>query len=235
MSHRLSAIPYRLIAQVALYLSAGLLVIFGLFLLASALGWGKGPSLLATLLPAGENSANARILLFLCALLVCGVGGFALALPWLPRKSADCVLLHTNRGEVTIPLYAVEEYLQREAIRLPGVDHLRVRAARQEGTLAFHLQALVTAQVSIPKITEEIQSFVEHEVRDVIGLRYIGEVHLAINRISNDTRPIVLPALSGRPKRSPCSGELVNRFTRPAELSQAPLGTCKRDGPRPEG
>lgn len=196
MNPRCPSLPYRLIAQSALYFSAGALAIVSLLVLVSLLGWETGRQAWPVFIPpdgSGLLAWAAAFLLGLCTLLV---GGFALALPWLPESREDSVLIHSKKGEVTIQLPAIEDYLQREAVRIPGVSHLRLRTKNHEGLLVFHIEAYVTGQTSIPEITGELQNFIEYESREVLGLEKTGPVHVTIKRICNDTRPVQLPMLT---------------------------------------
>jgi hypothetical protein len=179
-----------------LYLSAGTLVILALILLVALLGWETGREALLVLVPSIGTSLAVWGMVFLTGLLTLGLAGFALAHPWLPENRPDSVLIHSEKGDVRIPLTAIEDYLQREAVRIPGVNHLRLRLENLDGLLVFYIQAFVTDQVSIPGITGELQGFMEHESLEVIGLKRIGPVHVMIKRICNDTRPVTLPMLA---------------------------------------
>jgi hypothetical protein len=195
------SIPYRQAAQSLLYLSAGMLALLALILLVALLGWDIGREALLVLVPSIGTSLAAWSLFFLMGLLTLGLTGFALTHPWLPENRPDSVLIHSEKGDVRIPLTAIEDYLQREAIRIPGVNHLRLRLENLDGLLVFFIQAFVTDQVSVPGITGELQGFIEHESLEVIGLKRIGPVHVMIKGISNDTRPVTLPMLAHHTNR----------------------------------
>jgi len=164
--------------------------------MAALLGWETGKKALVVLIPTTETNLMMWCTVFSSSLLMFVLAGFSLAHPWMPEKRPDSILIRSERGEVTIPLSVIEDYLQREALRIPGVNHLRLRTGCLDGFLVFHTEAYVTDQVSIPGIIEELQNFMEHESRDVIGLKKVGPVHVTIKRISNDTRPVPLPMLA---------------------------------------
>lgn len=196
MNPRCVFIPYRLLAQSALYLSAGVVVVFSLLVLIALLGWENGRQALPVFVPAADSGFLTWAAAFISGLCILLVGCYALALPWLPDTRQEGVTLHSGKGEVTIHLTAIEEYLQREAVRIPGVNHLRLRATTQNGLVVFHTDAYVTGQFSVPEITSELQAFLDFESREVLGLEKTGPVHITIRRICNDTRPIQLPMLA---------------------------------------
>ncbi len=196
MSHRPLNIPYRSIAQSILYLSAGACTVVALMMVAAFTGWATGWQAVLLFLPVLETSFMAWSFSLFVTLIVLGLAVYALTLPWLPQNRPDSVLIRSKKGEVTIPLTTIEEYLQREAVRIPGVNHLRLRTTTLDGLLVFHIEAFVTDQVSIPGITGELQEFVEKESQEVIGLDRIGPVHVMIKRICGDTRPVPLPMLA---------------------------------------
>ncbi len=196
MNLRSYSIPYRLIAQSILYCTAGGLFVIALFLLAALISWESGWRAVLILVPVAETSLAVWSLLFLAGLFVLGLSGFGLAHPWLAENRPESVMIHSGKGDVTIPLTAIEEYLQHEAVRIPGVTHLRLRTGCLDDYLVFRVEAFVTDQVSIPGIIEELQDFMESECREVIGLKKIGPVHVTIKRICNDTRPVPLSMLT---------------------------------------
>ena len=201
MSHRAHGIPYRTIAQTILYLSAGAFSVLILTMIAALSGWETGWRALLLLIPVLETSFMAWSFSFFVMLVALGLAVYALAHPWLPQNRPDSVLILSDKGEVTIPLAALEDYLQREAVRIPGVNHFRLRIESQNDLLVFRVEAFVSSQVSIPGITGQLQDFLEYESRDVIGLKRIGPVHIMIKRICNDTRPVPLPMLAHQASR----------------------------------
>jgi uncharacterized alkaline shock family protein YloU len=171
-----------------------------LFLIATAFGWQAGRDSLAIILP-WEGWVLTS---FAIGLGLTGVGVAILAVsgPWLPAASDDPLSIETERGVIRIPGRTVVEYLEREAIRLAGINSLRVRLVRHDRKISLDLDALVTADRPIPDIAGDLQEFVKKELKQTLGIEEVEGIHVRIKKIAPDMKPVLLPQSNEREKAS---------------------------------
>lgn len=103
------------------------------------------------------------------------------------RGSAHPVIHETNLGDVKISLDAVENLVRKVARGVKGVREIKAVVANGQGGLTANLRAVVSPEVSIPEVAEEIQSAVKQYVRRVVGVE-MHEVRIEVDNISAEHR-----------------------------------------------
>jgi uncharacterized alkaline shock family protein YloU len=118
-------------------------------------------------------------------LIVVGVFLFGMSLRREPGVSA--VVTRTSLGDVSITLHAFESLVLRAAKQVDGVRDLRpsVRSGR-EGIL-INLRAATLPDVSIPRVSDELQEVVKRQVEALTGVN-VQEVRVIVEDISYDIR-----------------------------------------------
>ncbi|BAD40836.1 alkaline shock response membrane anchor protein AmaP [Symbiobacterium thermophilum] len=97
------------------------------------------------------------------------------------------VIYETSMGEVHISLGAVESLVKKTARSVKGVRDMKAVITHAEDGLHAHLTGTVSPEVSIPEVSEEIQSAVRQYVRRVVGVE-MAEVRIDIENIATDSR-----------------------------------------------
>jgi len=185
-------------SQAAHYLVAGVAVLLAGLLCYALLTSGSASAALHQLFPGMDTSLRTLVFLWLADLFLWGITGLALLHTFLPRQAGDLYLFSSDQGVVSIPLGTIAEFVEHEASRIPGVNHIRVHVYREGSSLALALEAQVTAQEPLPELTEDLRSFIQKELREMIGIRDVGPIHMNIQQITSDTRPVLLPHSSQR-------------------------------------
>jgi hypothetical protein len=142
---------------------------------------------------AGIEGWMAKGGVLLCCLLGMTLAGLVLGSRWLPSPGdGEVVLRETPAGTIQIPISAIREFLEREAIRRSGIDGLNVRLHEEGGRIAVSLDAYVTLENPLPLITEDLQDFIRSELIETVGLDAVGPILVNVKRLSPDTRPLHL-------------------------------------------
>ncbi len=97
------------------------------------------------------------------------------------------VIYESSMGEVHISLEAVESLVKKTARSVKGVRDMKAVITHAEDGLRAHLTGTVSPEISIPEVSEEIQSAVRQYVKRVVGVE-MAEVRIDIENIATDGR-----------------------------------------------
>lgn len=103
------------------------------------------------------------------------------------RGGGQPVVYETAAGEVRISLDAVESLVKKTARSIKGVRDMKAVITHGKDGLHAALTGTVSPDISIPEVTEEIQSSVRQYVKRVVGVE-MAEVKIDIENIAADGR-----------------------------------------------
>lgn len=117
-----------------------------------------------------DNATALRIVVFIVALIF-----FALSIMFLlsgVRSSKDkrAVSKHTNIGEIRISLNSIENIAINASKRTNGVKESKTLVRKSDDGVEIEARVVVMPDMSIPVITEEVQSRVKKAVEDASGV-----------------------------------------------------------------
>lgn len=155
------------------------LAIISFFSILMAFGW-KTP---LNLIGASLEEPNGRLLI--------GIIGFAFFLVSIRlimfafhRRGSGQALVHEAAlGEIRISLDAVENLVHKVARQVKGVRDIKASVTSGQAGLLVSLRGVVSPDVSIPAVSEEIQSSIKSYVRSVVGAE-VAEVRVFVENIS---------------------------------------------------
>lgn len=103
------------------------------------------------------------------------------------RGGGQPVVHETSLGEVRISLDAVENLVKKVARNIKGVRDIKAIITHGKDGLRAELTATISPEVSIPEVSEEIQSTVRQYVKRVVGAE-MAEIRLEVDNIAADGR-----------------------------------------------
>lgn len=103
------------------------------------------------------------------------------------RDGGQPVIYESANGEVRISLDAVESLVKKTARSVKGVREMKAIITHGKDGLHAALTGTVSPDVSIPEVSEEIQSTVRQYVKRVVGVE-MAEVRIDIENIAADGR-----------------------------------------------
>jgi uncharacterized alkaline shock family protein YloU len=97
------------------------------------------------------------------------------------------VIHETALGEVHISLDAVENLVKKTARSIKGVREIKAIVSNGKDGLRVSLTGTISPEVSIPQVSEEIQTAVRTYVKRVVGVE-LTDVRLKVENIANEGR-----------------------------------------------
>lgn len=129
-----------------------------------------------------DGATGYRIAVFTIALVF-----FALSLMFLfsgirSNKDKKAVSKHTNIGEIKISLNSIENIAFNASKKAGGVKESKTAVKKDEDGVAIEVRIVVMPDLSIPTISEEIQSRVKKAVEDAAGIA-VKQVKVVVDSI----------------------------------------------------
>jgi uncharacterized alkaline shock family protein YloU len=97
------------------------------------------------------------------------------------------VVHETSLGEVRISLGAVENLVRKVARSTKGVREVKAVVRHDKDGMHVLLRGTLSPEVSIPEVSEEIQSTVRQYIKRVVGVE-LAEIRLEVENIANEGR-----------------------------------------------
>jgi uncharacterized alkaline shock family protein YloU len=133
------------------------------------------------------SSARGQLLIGLVGTAFFAVSVRLIVFAFTRRGGGQPVIYESAAGEVRISLDAVESLVKKTARSIKGVREMKAVITHGKDGLHAELVGTVTPDVSIPEVSEEIQSTVRQYVKRVVGVE-MAEVKIEIENIAADGR-----------------------------------------------
>ncbi|MHB9146059.1 MAG: alkaline shock response membrane anchor protein AmaP [Symbiobacteriia bacterium] len=169
---------------VLLLYTLSLAVISAVVLGMSTLGWLAPLDWVRTSLtldPNGRWSVGLASALFFVVSIVFIVYTFT------PRYPSRTLVHETELGEVHVTLDAIENLVKKVTRQIRGVRGVKARVSTGGGGLNIWLKTVVSPDVSVPAVSEEIRATLKSYVKNVVGAE-VAEVHVYVTDISSEAR-----------------------------------------------
>jgi len=103
------------------------------------------------------------------------------------KYSGQTVLHETALGEIRVSLDAVENLVRRIARQVQGVRDVTSHVSLSPAGLRVWAKLVVSPDVSIPSVSNDVQSSIKSYVRNVVGVE-VSEVSLYVENITAEVR-----------------------------------------------
>lgn len=104
------------------------------------------------------------------------------------RQGGGQPVVHESElGEVRISLDAVENLVRKTARSIKGVREVKATVTHGKDGLHAVLRATISPEVSIPEVSEEIQTAVRQYVKRVVGVE-MADIRMDVENIANEGR-----------------------------------------------
>lgn len=104
------------------------------------------------------------------------------------RKYAGQTVVHeTSLGEIRVSLDAVENFVRKVARQVQGVRDVRAHVHLSPGGLRTFVRITVSPDISIPSLSNEVQTSIKTYVRNVVGVE-VAEVSVYVENITAEIR-----------------------------------------------
>jgi uncharacterized alkaline shock family protein YloU len=159
------------------------LAFVSVLLMLAAPGWVEPHRWIEDLL----GSFNGRLVVLFVGAAFFAVSVRLIIFAFTRRGGGQPVIHETALGDVRISLDAVENLVRKVARGVKGVREIKAVVANGPSGLTADLRAVVSPEVSIPEVAEEIQSSVKQYVRRVVGAE-LYLVRIEVDNISSEGR-----------------------------------------------
>ncbi|MGB9867031.1 MAG: alkaline shock response membrane anchor protein AmaP [Bacillota bacterium] len=160
-----------------------LLAAFSVVVTMASLGWRSALDYMVTV----ATSGNTRWAAALTGVVFFAISVKLLYMAFRRRYHGQTVVHETPLGEVRVSLDAVEALVKRVVRQIDGVRDVKALVTTGSGLVDVELRVAVSPEVSIPGTSEDIQSAVKNQVRNVVGVN-VGSVKVYVENITNETR-----------------------------------------------
>lgn len=133
------------------------------------------------------RGASSRVAIFTAGLAFFLVSVRLIIFAFSRRGSGQAVVHETALGDVRISLDAVENLVRRVSRGIKGVREIKAQVTQASGGLVVELKGVISPEVSIPDVSEEVQNAVKSYVKRVVGVE-VAEVRLHVENISNEAK-----------------------------------------------
>lgn len=157
--------------------------ISGLMIVVSVSKWASPQVWLADAM----GSPRGRLVLGLVGAAFFAVSVRLIVFAFTRRGGGQPVVHETQFGDVRISLDAVENLVRKVARSVKGVRDVKAVVTHGKDGLSAVLKGTISPEVSIPEVSEEIQSSVRQYVKRVVGVE-MAEVRLEVDNIASDGR-----------------------------------------------
>ncbi len=103
------------------------------------------------------------------------------------RRGVQTVVHETSMGEVRISLDAVEDLVRRVGRQVQGVREIKPVVTSEQSGLSVVVRTCVSPDVSIPQVSEELQTTVRNYVKNVVGAT-VSEVRVFVGGITTEPK-----------------------------------------------
>lgn len=103
------------------------------------------------------------------------------------KYSGQTVIHETSLGEIRVSLDAVENLVRRVARQTQGVRDVKSHVSLSTAGIRVWAKIVVSPDVSIPSVSNEVQSSIKSYVRNVVGVE-VADVCVYVENITAEIR-----------------------------------------------
>lgn len=161
-----------------------LAILFGLIFLIALLPW---TTPLTYLIKALANNDQRMVLAILAAVFFLIAIKFLFSSVTVDEAPKHAIVQENKLGQINISLQAIENLVRRMVGQVNGVREIRPQVKEFPEGVSIYIKAIVTPDIKIPQVSEEIQKIVREKVFEITGVTVI-DVKILIDNITNDLK-----------------------------------------------
>ena len=132
---------------------------------------------------------DLRIITGFTGLLLIGISLLVIQLAIGKMEREKIIAFENPDGQVTVSLTAIEDFMRRLARQVPEIKELRPKVTATKKGIIVDAKVTLYSEISIPNITEKIQSIVKNRVQDMLGIEEAIIVKVHINKLAQREEP----------------------------------------------
>ncbi len=92
-------------------------------------------------------------------------------------------------GRVTVALSAIEDFMRKLGAQIPEIRELKPKVSARKKAVIIDARISLYSDISIPNISEKVQSLVKNRVQDMLGIEEPIIVRVHIGKLINKEEP----------------------------------------------
>ncbi|NQT05979.1 MAG: alkaline shock response membrane anchor protein AmaP [Candidatus Omnitrophica bacterium] len=130
------------------------------------------------------QKTNFRMITGLAGLLLIAVSLLVIQLAISKLERQKTIAFENPDGQVTVSLKAIEDFIKRMSSQISEVKELRSKVIATKKGVIVDVNVTLFSEISIPNITEKIQSIIKNRVQDMLGIEEPIMVRIHINKLT---------------------------------------------------
>ncbi len=132
---------------------------------------------------------NLRLVTGFTGLLLIGISLLIIQLALSKMEREKTIAFENPDGEVTVSLTAIEDLMRRMGKQIPEIKELKPKVIAKKKSIVVTARVTLFSEISIPNITEKIQSVIKNRIQDMLGIEEPIIVKVHINKLAHKEEP----------------------------------------------
>jgi len=128
---------------------------------------------------------DLRLITGFTGLLLIGISLLIVQLAISRMEREKTIAFENPDGQVTVSLTAIEDFMKRMARQVPEIKELKPKVTATKKGVIVNAKVTLFSEISIPNITEKIQSIIKNRVQDMLGIEEPIIVKVHINKLAH--------------------------------------------------
>ena len=172
--------------RVVVFISAILLLAVGMIFIAMA--FGPNPTSFFAHIFLTRQYGGLRPAVIVISIICVAAGAYLVWLAFRSRGRRKTIVRATGLGEVRISSLAIETLIKRSAREVPGIQDVDTVVDVSGEDIEVYVSVVVSPDVSIPGVAEQIQAKLGRYISDTIGVD-VSRVTVHVRNVGHDERP----------------------------------------------
>ncbi|HAV20761.1 MAG: alkaline shock response membrane anchor protein AmaP [Bacillota bacterium] len=172
--------------RAVILISAILLLLVGIIFVAMA--FGPNPTSFFSNVFLTRQYGGLRPIVIVLAIICLPMGGYLIWLTFRSRGRRKSIVRATGLGDVRISSLAIETLIKRGVREVPGIQDVDTVVDVSGDDLEVHVSIVVSPDVSIPGVAEQIQAKLGRYISDTIGVD-VSKVTVHVRNVGQEQRP----------------------------------------------
>lgn len=132
---------------------------------------------------------NLRLMIGFAGLFLIAISLLIIQIAIGKMEREKTIAFENPDGQVTVSLSAIEDFMKRMARQIPEIKELKPKVIATKKGIIVDAKVALVPEISIPNITEKIQSIVKNRVQDMLGIEEAIIVRIHINKLAKKDEP----------------------------------------------
>jgi uncharacterized alkaline shock family protein YloU len=171
--------------RIVVFISAILLLVTGLILIVMA--FGPNPTSFYTNVFLTRQYGGLRPQVIVVSIVAVAAGAYLIWLAFRSRGLRRTIVRATGLGEVRISPLAIETLVRRASREVPGIQDVDTVVDVSGEDIEVYVSVVVSPDVSIPGVAEQIQAKLGRYISDTIGVD-VSRVTVHVRNVGQEQR-----------------------------------------------